>query len=293
MKLIDGNKVARQLKHQLSDNIALWRKKGGKKPVLTIILVGNNPSSEVYVKYKIKDSDEVGIDGQLLRFPDTISEEELLSKIEQINANETIDGLIVQLPLPIHISENKVLQLISHKKDVDGFHPVNIGRMALNLPSYLPATPKGITELLSSYNIETTGKHCVVVGRSNIVGTPISILLSRKSQPGNATVTLCHSRTENLQSFTQQADILITALGSPEFIKADMVKENAVVIDVGTTRIKSETTKSGWQLKGDICFDEVAPKCSFITPVPGGVGPLTRVSLLTNTFLATQKIIYK
>jgi methylenetetrahydrofolate dehydrogenase (NADP+)/methenyltetrahydrofolate cyclohydrolase len=228
----------------------------------------------------------------LIRYEDTLTEAEILQKIIEVNNDNDIDGLIVQLPLPKHISEQKVLETINYKKDVDGFHPVNVGRMVLNLPSFIPATPFGIIELLKRYNIETEGKNCVVLGRSNIVGTPMNILMGRKGYPGNCTVTVCHSKTKNVADFTRNADIIIVAMGIAEFLKADMIKEGAVVIDVGITRVKSDKTKSGWKLLGDVKFDEVSPKCSYITPVPGGVGPMTIVSLLKNTLLSCKNEIY-
>jgi methylenetetrahydrofolate dehydrogenase (NADP+)/methenyltetrahydrofolate cyclohydrolase len=255
-------------------------------------MVGDDGASATYVGSKVKSCKEVGFDSTDIHYPATASEEEILAKIKEINNNTEIDGLIVQLPLPKHISEDKVIETIDYKKDVDGFHPLNTGRMAMGLPSYLPATPAGIVELLRRYNIDTDGKHCVVLGRSNIVGTPMSLLMSRKANPGNATVTICHSRTKNLKEICAQADILIAAIGQCEFVTADMVKPGAVVIDVGIHRVKSDQTKSGWKLKGDVKFDEVAEKCSYISPVPGGVGPMTIVSLLRNTLLAAQSKIY-
>ncbi|HCC30291.1 MAG TPA: bifunctional 5,10-methylene-tetrahydrofolate dehydrogenase/5,10-methylene-tetrahydrofolate cyclohydrolase, partial [Marinilabiliales bacterium] len=249
-------------------------------------------ASATYVASKIKTCREVGFDSTDIHYPASVTEEEVLQKIRKINTDPTIDGLIVQLPLPKHISESKVIETIDYRKDVDGFHPINTGRMAMGLPSYLPATPAGIIEMLRRYNIETDGKNCVVLGRSNIVGTPISLLMSRKANPGNATVTICHSRTQNLKAVCAQADILIVAIGQPEFVTADMVKPGAVVIDVGIHRMPSTETKSGFKLKGDVKFDEVAPKSSYITPVPGGVGLMTIICLLQNTLLAAQKKIY-
>ncbi len=251
------------------------------------MLVGHDGGSETYVAYKIKDCEEVGFRSTLVRYEDDVTEEELLAKVDELNRDEDIDGFIVQLPLPAHISEQKVIEAIDPGKDVDGFHPVNVGKMVIGLPSFVSATPDGIVELIRRYGIETSGKNCVVLGRSNIVGRPVSILLSQKAL--NATVTVAHSRTKNLKELCANADIIIAAIGSPEFVKADMVKEGAVVIDVGTTRVKSDQTRSGWKLKGDVAFGEVAPKCSFITPVPGGVGPMTRVSLLKNTLTAAKK----
>ena len=237
---------------------------------------------------KVKACEKVGFDSTLVRLNEDVSEEDLLNEIRKINDNPAIDGLIVQLPLPKHISEIKVTETIVPEKDVDGFHPVSLGRMTLNLPTFLPATPAGIVELLDRYDIETSGKHCVVIGRSHIVGSPMSILMARNAKVGNCTVTLTHSRTTNLEEISRSADILIVALGKPEFVKADMVKQGAVVVDVGITRVKSDKTKSGWKLKGDVAFDEVAPKCSFITPVPGGVGPMTIASLLKNTLISAR-----
>jgi len=293
MKLIDGKKTASELKQEIAEEVKKIVENGGKQPHLAAILVGHDGASETYVNSKVKACHEVGFKSTLLRFEDNISEEELLKTVEELNNNDDIDGFIVQLPLPSHINEDKVIEAVSPKKDVDGFHPINVGRLVLGMPSFVSATPAGIMELLKRYNIQTQGKHCVVLGRSNIVGKPMSILMAQKQEYANATVTLCHSRTENLKEITKQADILIAALGIPEYVTADMVKEGAVVIDVGITRVKSDKTKSGWKLKGDVKFDEVAEKCSYITPVPGGVGPMTIVSLLKNTLLASQKTIYK
>ena len=258
---------------------------------MAAILVGHDGGSETYVAFKIKDCQEVGFKSSLIRYEDNVTEEELLEKINELNNDSDLDGFIVQLPLPKHISEQKVIEAIDPKKDVDGFHPANVGRMVIGLPSYISATPFGIVELLKRYNIETSGKNCVVLGRSNIVGRPMSVLMSQKAI--NATVTVAHSRTKNLEEVCRSADILIVAMGVPEFVKGNMVKEGAVVIDVGTTRVKSDKTKSGFKLKGDVLFEEVANKCSYITPVPGGVGPMTRVSLLHNTLLSATKKIYK
>ena len=292
MKLIEGKKVSAAIKEEIAAEVNEMINKGMKKPHLAAILVGHDGGSETYVRHKVKACEQVGFESTLVRYEDDVSEEELLKKVDELNEDSEIDGFIVQLPLPDHISENKVIERISPAKDVDGFHPVNTGRMVIGLPCYVSATPSGIIELIKRYGIETSGRHCVVVGRSNIVGKPMSILLSQKADPGNCTVTVCHSRTKDLSSITRQADILIAALGSPGFITGDMVSEGAVVIDVGTTRVKSNETKSGFRLKGDVNFDEVAPKCSYITPVPGGVGPMTIVSLLKNTLLAAKKIIY-
>ncbi len=292
MIILDGKKTSNDIKEEIAVEVAQLIASGGKKPHLAAILVGNDGASETYVSAKVKACEKVGFNSTLVRLEDTVSEEELLAQVEKINQNADIDGLIVQLPLPKHIEEMKVTEAILPKKDVDGFHPANVGRMALNLPTFLPATPAGIIELLERYKVETSGKHCVVIGRSHIVGSPMSILMARNSYPGNATVTLTHSRTQNLKEICQTADILIVALGKPEFVTADMVKEGACVVDVGITRVKSDKTKSGWKLKGDVAYDEVAEKCSFITPVPGGVGPMTIAMLLKNTLLSSKREIY-
>lgn len=286
MEIIDGKKISAQVKQEIAGEVSRMANEGKKIPHLAAVLVGNDPASETYVASKVKACQAVGIKSSELRYSSDITEEQLLEVIDKLNADEDVDGFIVQLPLPKHISEENVLNRISPDKDVDGFHPCNVGRMVLGLPTFLPATPAGIVELLSRYNIETEGKHCVVVGRSNIVGTPMSVLMSRKAKHANCTVTMCHSRTQNLKELTLQADILIVAMGVPRFIKADMVKEGAVVVDVGIHRIPSDKTKSGWQLVGDVDFEHVAPKCAYITPVPGGVGPMTIVTLLKNTLLA-------
>ena len=290
MILIDGNKIAREIKAEIAEEAKLIEQKGGKTPHLAAILVGHDGGSESYVAFKIKDCAEVGFKSSLYRYEDDVTEAELLAKIDELNRDQDVDGFIVQLPLPKHISEPKVIEAIDYKKDVDGFHPINVGRMVIGLPSFISATPFGIVELLKRYNVETSGKNCVVVGRSNIVGRPMSILMSQKEM--NTTVTVAHSRTKNLEEVCANADILIAALGAPGFIKGNMVKEGAVVIDVGTTRVPSTATKSGFKLTGDVRFDEVADKCSFITPVPGGVGPMTRVGLLKNTLLAAKREIY-
>ena len=287
MELIDGKKTAAAIKAEIAEKVRAIKSQGGKVPHLAAVLVGHDGGSETYVAYKIKDCEEVGFRSTLVRYEDDVTEEELLAKVDELNRDEDIDGFIVQLPLPAHISGQKVIEAIDPGKDVDGFHPVNVGKMVIGLPSFVSATPDGIVELIRRYGIETSGKNCVVLGRSNIVGRPVSILLSQKAL--NATVTVAHSRTKNLKELCANADIIIAAIGSPEFVKADMVKEGAVVIDVGTTRVKSDQTRSGWKLKGDVAFGEVAPKCSFITPVPGGVGPMTRVSLLKNTLTAAKK----
>ena len=285
--VIDGKLTALEIKKEIKSEVDILLKSDKKRPHLAAILVGHDGGSETYVAYKIKDCEKVGFKSSLIRFEDDVSDHELLNKIHELNENEDIDGFIVQLPLPSHIDEQKVIEAIDPNKDVDGFHPVNVGRTVIGLPSFVSATPAGIIELLKRYQIDTSGKNCVIVGRSNIVGRPLSVLMSQKKI--NATVTVAHSRTRDLDKVCAKADILIAALGSPEFIKADMVKEGAVVIDVGTTRVPSNETKSGFRLKGDVKYDEVAPKCAYITPVPGGVGPMTRVSLLSNTLLAAKK----
>ena len=290
MQLLDGKFTSNILKDEIAAEVQKLIAKGLKKPHLAAILVGNDGASETYVNAKVKACERVGFDSTLVRLDADVTEEVLLNEVRKINENPEIDGLIVQLPLPKHISEIKVTETIVPEKDVDGFHPVNLGRMILNLPTFLPATPAGILELLDRYDIETSSKHCVVIGRSHIVGSPMSILMSRNTKIGNCTVTLTHSRTTNLNELCRSADILIVALGKPEFVTADMIKEGAVIVDVGITRVKSDKTKSGWKLKGDVAFDEVAPKCSFITPVPGGVGPMTIASLLKNTLLSAQRV---
>lgn len=288
-ELIDGKKTSVEIKQEIADQVAKLKAEGKKTPHLAAILVGSDPASETYVASKVKACREVGFKSSELRYGPEITEEQLLAVVEKLNTDPDVDGYIIQLPLPKHISEEKVLMAVDPDKDVDGFHPCNVGKMVTGLPTYLPATPAGIVELLKRYKIETKGKHCVVIGRSNIVGTPMAVLMSRKSEYGDCTVTLCHSRTKNIQEMALQADILVVALGIPHFVKADMVKEGAVVIDVGIHRIASETTQSGFRLVGDVDFDAVAPKCSYITPVPGGVGPMTIVSLLQNTLLAAQR----
>jgi methylenetetrahydrofolate dehydrogenase (NADP+)/methenyltetrahydrofolate cyclohydrolase len=293
MTLIDGKAIASQIKSEIAEEVKRMVKSGAKRPHLAAILVGHDGGSETYVANKIRTCEEIGFESTLIRYEDDVAETELLEKIEELNNNPDIDGFIVQLPLPGHISEQKVIETIDYRKDVDGFHPVNAGRMAIGLPCFVSATPAGIVELLRRYNIETSGKNCVVLGRSNIVGKPIAALLMQKSRPGDCTVTVCHSRTLNIENYCREADIIVAALGSPEFLKGDMVKEGAVVIDVGTTRVPSTETKSGFKLKGDVLFEEVAPKCSYITPVPGGVGPMTIVSLMKNTLLAAKKTIYQ
>jgi methylenetetrahydrofolate dehydrogenase (NADP+)/methenyltetrahydrofolate cyclohydrolase len=287
MILIDGKKTADEIKKEIAVEVKQIVASGKRAPHLAAVLVGHDGGSETYVAFKIKDCEEVGFRSSLVRFEDNVTEKELLAKVAELNADADLDGFIVQLPLPKHISEQKIIEAIDPRKDVDGFHPENVGRLVLGMPAFLSATPFGIVELLKRYQIPTSGKNCVIVGRSNIVGRPLSILMSQKSV--NATVTVAHSQTKDLEKVCAEADILIAALGSPEFIKANMVKEGAVVIDVGTTRVNAPETKSGWRLKGDVKFDEVAQKCSYITPVPGGVGPMTRVSLLLNTLIAAKK----
>jgi methylenetetrahydrofolate dehydrogenase (NADP+)/methenyltetrahydrofolate cyclohydrolase len=286
-QLIDGKKTADEIKSEIAAKVNSMKERGIRVPHLAAVLVGNDGGSETYVAHKVKDCGEVGFRSTLVRFTANVSERELLAKVEELNNDPEVDGLIVQLPLPDHISEDKIIENISPLKDVDGFHPVNVGRMTAGLPSLVSATPAGIMELLRRYNIPLSGAECVVAGRSNIVGRPVSILLSQKGI--DATVTLVHSRTRDIASVLRRADIIIAALGLPGFIKADMVKDGAVVIDVGTTRVEAPGTKSGWRLKGDVDFENVAPRCSFITPVPGGVGPMTRVSLLLNTLQACRR----
>lgn len=288
MELIDGKKIAAQVKQELADEVNCMKAAGMKTPHLVAVLVGNDGASETYVASKVKACQEVGFKSTELCYDADITEEQLLAVVDKLNKDDDVDGYIMQLPLPKHISEEKILQAIDPDKDVDGFHPCNVGKMVTGLPTYLPATPAGIVELLHRYNIPTRGKHCVVIGRSNIVGTPMAVLMSRKDEHADCTVTMCHSRTSNIKEFTLQADILVVALGKPHFVTADMVKEGAVVIDVGIHRIPSDKTKSGFRLVGDVDFDAVAPKCSYITPVPGGVGPMTIVSLLQNTLKACK-----
>ncbi|MBN1463830.1 MAG: bifunctional methylenetetrahydrofolate dehydrogenase/methenyltetrahydrofolate cyclohydrolase FolD [Paludibacteraceae bacterium] len=293
MQLIDGKAIADQVKQEIAAEVAEIVAKGGKQPHLAVIIVGHDGGSETYVASKVKSCQQVGFKSTHLAFEDTITEVELLAEVEKLNNNPDVDGFIVQLPLPKHINEEKVIEAIDYRKDVDGFHPINVGRTSIGLPSFVSATPAGIMELIKRYKIETSGKHCVVIGRSNIVGKPISGLMIQKGYPGDATVTVCHSRTKNLQEICLQADIIIAAIGVPNFVKGSMVKDGAVVIDVGTTRVPSTETKSGFRLCGDVDFKEVSPKCSYITPVPGGVGPMTIVSLLKNTLLAGKKEIFK
>jgi methylenetetrahydrofolate dehydrogenase (NADP+)/methenyltetrahydrofolate cyclohydrolase len=289
MQILDGVAVATHIKEQLKKEVAELKAQNGKTPHLAAILVGNDPASEAYVGNKVRTCAELGYQSTLLRFDSSITENELLAQVKMLNEDATVDGILVQLPLPKHIYENAVINAIDPDKDVDGFHPISQGKMVLGQPTFLPATPYGILLMLEYYGLNLTGKHCVVVGRSNIVGTPMSVLLSRNSNPGNATVTLCHSKTKDLQSFTLQADVIVAAIGRPKFITAEMVKEGAIVIDVGINRIEDKTKKSGSRLVGDVDFDNVAPKCSYITPVPKGVGPMTICGLMKNTLEAAKR----
>lgn len=293
MVIIDGKETAMEIKQEIAKEVKRMMAAGEKQPHLAAILVGHDGGSETYVANKVKACDECGFKSTLIRFEDDITEDELLQAIDKLNHNDDVDGFIVQLPLPRHIDEQKVIEAIDYKKDVDGFHPINVGRMSIGLPCFRSATPQGILALLERYGIETSGKHCVVLGRSNIVGKPVAQMLLQKDNPGNCTVTVCHSATEDLPRQCRRADILIAAIGQPHFVKADMVKKGTVVIDVGTTRLPSTKTKSGFKLYGDVDFDEVAPLCSFITPVPGGVGPMTICALMKNTLLAAQHKIYQ
>lgn len=292
MKLIDGKKVANEIKEEIAQEVEQIKANGGKVPHLVAVIVGHDGASETYVGHKEKACQQVGFKSTVMRFEDSITEEEMLQLVDKLNNDADVDGFILQLPLPKHISEQKVIEAIDPKKDVDGFHPINLGRMVIGLPAYVSATPAGIMELIKRYEIETSGKDVVVIGRSNIVGKPMSILLGQKAYPGNATVTMAHSKTKNLKELVSKADIIIAALGQAEFLTADMVKEGATVIDVGITRVKSDKTKSGWKLLGDVKFDEVAEKAEYITPVPGGVGPMTIVSLMQNTLKAAKGEIY-
>jgi len=292
MNLLDGKYVSEKLKGEIAEQAAEYLAKTGRKPHLVAVLVGHDGGSETYVASKMKNCEKVGFKSTLVRYEDDVTEEELLNKVAELNADADIDGIIVQLPLPKHIDPEKVTERIDHRKDVDGFHPVNLGRMQRNLPSFIPATPYGITMMLKEYGIETAGKHCVVVGRSNIVGSPMSILMARNTTPGNCTVTVCHSRTPDIKKFTLDADILIVAIGKKNFITADMVKDGVVVIDVGMNRETSTITKSGYKLYGDVDFENVAPKASWITPVPGGVGLMTIIGLLKNTLSSANKEVY-
>ena len=293
MQLIDGKAIAAQIKKEIAAEVDAILANGGKRPHLAAILVGHDGGSETYVASKVKACEECGFTSTLIRYESDVTEEELLAKVDELNNNPDVDGFIVQLPLPKHIDEQKVTEAIDYRKDVDGFHPINAGRLTIGLPCFLSATPNGIMELLARYNSDTKGKKCVVLGRSNIVGKPMANLMMQKSIPGDATVTVCHSHTANIADECRQADIIIAALGQPHFLKAEMVKEGAVVIDVGTTRVPDETKKSGFRLCGDVDFENVSPKCSYITPVPGGVGPMTIVSLMKNTLLAGKREIYK
>lgn len=286
MKLIDGKLIAAKIKHEMAEEVVKILDAGGEAPHLAAILVGEDAASQSYVRGKEKACHEIGFTSSIYRYPSTISEKKLLEAVDFLNADEQVNGFIVQLPLPAHIAADKIIERIDPRKDVDGFHPLNVGKMALHMPAYLPATPYGIIQLLERSGIETEGKHCVILGRSNIVGTPLSLLLSRKANPGNCTVTLCHSKSKNIKTIAAEADILIAAIGQQGFVTADMVKDGAVVIDVGIHRIVSAASATGFRMVGDVDFDKVAPKCSFITPVPGGVGPMTIVALLQNTFKA-------
>ena len=292
MELIDGKKIADDIKKEIAIEVEKMVAEGKKRPHLAAILVGHDGGSETYVAHKVKACEQCGFTSTLIRFEDDVTEEKLLETIEELNNNADVDGFIVQLPLPKHISEQKIIEAIDYRKDVDGFHPINVGRMSIGLPCFLSATPAGIIELLRRYNIPTKGANCVVLGRSNIVGKPVATLMMQKGYPGDATVTVCHSATKNIKEICAQADIIIAALGSPGFVTEDMVKPGAVIIDVGTTRVPDASRKSGFRLRGDVDFENVSEKCSFITPVPGGVGPMTIVSLMKNTLLAGQHIIY-
>lgn len=292
MELIYGKKIADDIKKEIAIEVEKMVAEGKKRPHLAAVLVGHDGGSETYVAHKVKACEQCGFTSTLIRFEDDVTEEKLLETIDELNNNADIDGFIVQLPLPKHISEQKIIEAIDYRKDVDGFHPINVGRMSIGLPCFLSATPAGIIELLRRYNIPTKGANCVVLGRSNIVGKPVATLMMQKGYPGDATVTVCHSATKNLKEICAQADIIIAALGSPGFVTEDMVKPGAVIIDVGTTRVPDATRKSGFRLSGDVDFENVAPKCSYITPVPGGVGPMTIVSLMKNTLLAGQHVIY-
>ena len=291
-KILDGKKISEEIKKEIASEVENIVRNGGKRPHLAAILVGHDGGSETYVASKVKSCEEVGFASSLIRFESDVTEEQLLSAIDKLNKDPEVDGFIVQLPLPKHIDEQKIIERVDYRKDVDGFHPINVGRMSIGLPCFISATPQGIVELLRRYEIPTSGKHCVVLGRSNIVGKPIAQLMSHKTYPGDCTVTICHSRTQGLKEVCQTADIIIAALGSPEFLTKDMVKEGAVVVDVGTTRVPDTTRKSGFRLTGDVKFEEVAPLCSYITPVPGGVGPMTIVSLMMNTLKAGQKNLF-
>ena len=292
MELIDGKKVAAEVKQEIAAEVEQMIAEGKRRPHLVAILVGHDGGSETYVRNKVIACEQCGFKSTLIRYEDDVTENELLDTIDKLNNDADVDGFIVQLPLPRHISEQRIIEAIDYRKDVDGFHPTNVGRMSIGLPCFVSATPAGIIELLSRYNVNTNGANCVVLGRSNIVGKPVANLLMQKAPVGNATVTVCHSATKNLKEICRQADIIIAAIGQPEFVTEDMVKQGAVIIDVGTTRVPSTETKSGFKLKGDVDFANVAPKCSLITPVPGGVGPMTICSLMKNTLLAAKNVIY-
>ena len=293
MNLIDGKAISEQIKQEIAAEVAERVTRGEKRPHLAAILVGHDGGSETYVANKVKACEVCGFTSSLIRFESDVTEDTLLAEIDRLNQDADVDGFIVQLPLPRHINEQRIIEAIDYRKDVDGFHPINVGRLSIGLPCFVSATPNGILQLLKRYNIETSGKKCVILGRSNIVGKPMATLMMQKAYPGDATVTVCHSRSKDLVKECREADILIAAMGQPNFVTADMVKEGAVVIDVGTTRVPDATRKSGFKLTGDVKFDEVAPKCSYITPVPGGVGPMTIVSLMMNTLLSGTKAIYK
>lgn len=293
MQLIDGKAIAEQVKQEIAAEVAEMIEKGNKRPHLAAIMVGHDGGSETYVANKVKACEVCGFKSTLIRYEENVTEKELLEKVNELNLDSDVDGFIVQLPLPKHINEQNVIEAIDYRKDVDGFHPINVGRMIIGLPCFISATPNGILELLKRYNIDTKGKKCVVLGRSNIVGKPMASLMMQKSYPGDCTVTVCHSHTKGIEEECRNSDILIAALGQPGFVKADMVKEGAVIIDVGTTRVPDTSKKSGFRLSGDVLFDEVAPKCSFITPVPGGVGPMTICSLMKNTLLAGKKAFFE
>ena len=292
MNIIDGKAISEQIKQEIAAEVTARVARGEKRPHLAAILVGHDGGSETYVANKVKACEVCGFTSSLIRFESDVTEKDLLAEIDRLNRDADVDGFIVQLPLPRHINEQRIIEAIDYRKDVDGFHPINVGRLSIGLPCFVSATPNGILQLLKRYNIETSGKKCVILGRSNIVGKPMATLMMQKAYPGDATVTVCHSRSKDLVKECREADILIAAMGQPNFVTADMVKEGAVVIDVGTTRVPDATRKSGFKLTGDVKFDEVAPKCSYITPVPGGVGPMTIVSLMMNTLLAGTKAIY-
>ncbi|GJM28886.1 MAG: bifunctional protein FolD [Cyclobacteriaceae bacterium] len=292
MTILDGKKTSEQIKQEIADEVTKIKSEGGKIPHLAAVLVGKDGASQTYVNSKVKDCEQVGFGSTLVQLDENTGEQELLDSVQEINDNPDIDGIIVQLPLPDQISVQKVTEIIRPEKDVDGFHPVNVGRMVKGLPAYIAATPFGIMQLLERYQVETSGKNCVIIGRSDIVGTPMSILMARKANPGNCTVTLCHSRTKDIKAHTLEADIVIAALGRPGFLTGEMVKDGVVVIDVGITRVPDSTRKRGYALKGDVDFDSVSPKCSHITPVPGGVGPMTRAALLWNTLQAAKNSFY-